>query len=131
MSKIFPNTAKSTEVMGAILTWLRQQAGLDQGKLAQNLGITQASWSRIENGKAVINLDQLVVACTVIGIDFAYIARLYEHICELLESNGIHIVIGLKNSTACSDPSMRTVIKDLIFKHALTVSNKSLNTGAH
>lgn len=123
MSTLFSKTAKPSEVMGAILTRLRQQAGMDQENIAHHLGITQASWSRIESGKATINIEQLLVACSVIGVDFVHIARIYEEICDLLKRNKIHTISGLKTSTASNDLALRTLIKDLILEHARAISN--------
>jgi len=109
--------------MGAILASLRQRAGLDQAAIAQRLGITQASWSRVEGGKAIVNLGQLEASCSAMKTNLVFIAQAYEHVCELLERNGITVIIvGLKASTPNINERMCLEIKNLIATHLLEFS---------
>ena len=112
-------------VMGSILSWLRQQSGLDQRSMAKSLGITQASWSRIENGHAVANFEQILNSCSAMNIDFVYLARLYNYIIEQLELKSIIV-----SSTGDHDinADMRKIVKEIILAHALSGSYKTLNS---
>ncbi len=114
-------------VMGCILSWLRQQSGLDQRSMAQFLGITQASWSRIENGHATVNFDQILISCNAMGIDFVYLAQLYTHINQELEIKFIIIPNDVNHE---SNVDTKRIIKEIISTHALSVSNKALNSEA-
>lgn len=111
--------------MGSILSWLRQQSGLDQRSMAKSLGITQASWSRIENGHAVANFEQILNSCSAMNIDFVYLARLYNYIIEQLELKSIIV-----SSTGDHDinADMRKIVKEIILAHALSGSYKTLNS---
>jgi len=46
-------------IIGAVLRGHREQLGLEQAQIAQRLGLTQSSYSRIENGKTSLTLVQL------------------------------------------------------------------------
>ncbi len=113
-------------VLGCILSWLRQQAGLDQRSMAQFLGITQASWSRIENGLAIANFEQIINSCDAMNIEFVYIAQLYVHICQRLEEKYLIVSKGIKTT---SSSEVKNIVKDTVSEHAFLVSKKALNTG--
>nr|WP_046961711.1 helix-turn-helix transcriptional regulator [Alcanivorax sp. NBRC 101098] len=126
MIKKLPHSATQSLVIGCILAWLRQQAGLDQRQMAHFLGITQASWSRIENGHATANIEQILNSCAAMRIDFVYVAQLYTYICRQLEK----IDIAVTSDADDQSPEVRKIVKQTISAHALSVSNKALNTDA-
>jgi transcriptional regulator with XRE-family HTH domain len=55
-------------VLGHVISALRQQQGLQQPALAAALGISQASYSRLEGGKAMWTFDQLISAGQALGV---------------------------------------------------------------
>lgn len=110
-------------VVGCVLSWLRQQASLDQKFMAQFLGITQASWSRIENGHATANIEQIISSCKALKVEFVYFAQLYAHICNQLKDKSI-IVSHATGANYENSVEIRNVVKQTIAEHALSVSNK-------
>jgi transcriptional regulator with XRE-family HTH domain len=46
-------------IVGKVLTDLRSQRGMHQKHMASAVGITQATWSRIENGQTSVTLEHL------------------------------------------------------------------------
>lgn len=48
-----------TSIVGGVLSSLRSQKGLHQKDMADAIGVTQASWSRIESGHTNVTLDHL------------------------------------------------------------------------
>lgn len=118
------NFANQRLVIGSILAWLRFQAGLDQRQMAQFLGITQASWSRIENGHATANIGQILNSCIAMNIDFVYFAQLYTYIIKQLENKGIVVISDADENSL----EIRKMVKQTISEHALSVSHKALNT---
>ena len=46
-------------IFGRILRELRKIKGIDQFEMAKKMGINRSSWSRIESGKTVVNIQQL------------------------------------------------------------------------
>lgn len=114
-------------IMGCVLSWLRQQVGLDQRRMAECLGITQASWSRIENGHATANIEQIINSCNAMGIEFVYVAQLYTYICQQLEKKSVVVSSDINEDR---NSEIKKIVKDTISEHALSVSNKALNTDA-
>lgn len=78
-------------VLGKVLSYLRAQKGLDQARLAQAAGITQSTWSRIENGQSALTVDQLARAATVLRIRTEQILALANQSVENLERQGIRV----------------------------------------
>lgn len=65
--KLQPSTTYAA-IVGRILTQHRQRKGLEQGDLAKALGLGQSSWSRIERGDSIINIEQLYAASDILGV---------------------------------------------------------------
>jgi len=55
-------------IVGKVLTDLRSQHGMQQKDMAVAVGLTQATWSRIENGQTNITLEHLRSAAKPLGI---------------------------------------------------------------
>ena len=46
-------------ILGQIIRELRKAKGIDQAKIAEDMGINRSSWSQIENGNVMVNIHQL------------------------------------------------------------------------
>lgn len=73
-------------LLGQIVGSLRQQKGLEQTYLAGALGLSQASYSRLEGGKALWSIDQLMLAARTLGFPVTEIIRILEQRAADLES---------------------------------------------
>ncbi|WP_158227090.1 helix-turn-helix domain-containing protein [Mangrovitalea sediminis] len=49
-------------VVGAVIAQVRSEVGMSQAQLAEQVGIGQPAWSRIEKGGSVLSVDQLARA---------------------------------------------------------------------
>jgi DNA-binding Xre family transcriptional regulator len=65
-------------IVGKVLTDLRTQRGIQQKNLAQAVGVTQANWSRIENGQTNITLVHLRSAANALAIPPAQILAIAD-----------------------------------------------------
>ncbi|WP_313652920.1 helix-turn-helix transcriptional regulator [Pantoea sp.] len=102
-------------VFGSILYTLRLKKGFDQRAMAKNLEITQATWSRIENGHAVPNLDQIITSCVCLDFELVFVIKLYSEASLRLAKNGF--IIDVKaNEVDCNDTKnlVRKIISDLV-----------------
>ncbi len=54
-------------IVGGVLTQIRNEKGLRQDELAQSVGVTQATWSRIERGHSSITVEHLRKAADKLG----------------------------------------------------------------
>ncbi len=55
-------------IVGKVLTDLRSQRGMQQKDMASAVGITQATWSRIESGQTSVTLEHLRSAAQTLGM---------------------------------------------------------------
>lgn len=55
-------------LVGYELEKIRLERGIEQGVLAEKCGMSQSVLSRLERGKASINIDQLFVICQALDI---------------------------------------------------------------
>lgn len=78
-------------VIGSILVNLRNQQGIRQGDLAQAVGVTQATWSRIENGASALTIEQLGLAATRLGIQPNEILRHADQAVQQLKQRGVTV----------------------------------------
>lgn len=76
-------------IVGAVLRGRREQMGLEQAQIAQRLGLTQSSYSRIESGKTSLTLVQLSDMAPHFGLNpHSFIAQV-ERIKSDMERQGI------------------------------------------
>lgn len=73
-------------LLGQIIGSLRQQRGLEQTTLADALGLSQASYSRLEGGKALWSIDQLMLAARRLAVPVTDIIRILEQKAADLEA---------------------------------------------
>ncbi|MCG7980276.1 MAG: helix-turn-helix domain-containing protein [Candidatus Thiodiazotropha endolucinida] len=78
-------------VVGGILVNLRNQQGVRQGDLAQVVGVTQATWSRIENGSSALTIEQLGLAAARLGILPGQVMELADQAVGQLRQRGVHV----------------------------------------
>ena len=82
-------------VMGSVLARQRkQQLNLDQTDVAKELGITQASWSRIENGATPLTIDMLARAAPVLQMTPAIVLEQTDRAVRHLNRQGIRVEHG-------------------------------------
>lgn len=55
-------------VLGQVLAYHRKAKGFQQAEVAARVGVTQATWSRIERGSIGISVEQLNLAAQCLGM---------------------------------------------------------------
>lgn len=78
-------------VVGSVLVKLRNQLGVHQGDLAQAVGVTQATWSRIENGSSALTIEQMGMAAPRLNMLPSQILVLADQAVEQLRKRGVHV----------------------------------------
>ena len=69
MDQQTPNFATTyPSIVGKVLTDVRGQRGMQQKDMASAVGITQATWSRIESGQTSVTLEHLRSAAQTFGM---------------------------------------------------------------
>lgn len=83
-------------VLGAVINSLRtsDEKQITQAEIANNLGITVSTWSRIERGESALTLEQLITVAMFFEMP---LSRLFQNIEEQIESlrkQGINVAIS-------------------------------------
>lgn len=78
-------------ITGRVLAQLRQQRGQSQADLAATVGVTQSSWSRIERGMQVINLEQLRAASQHLGLAPHELLHRVDHAAQRVRQQGVQV----------------------------------------
>lgn len=78
-------------VVGGVLVKLRNQQGVRQGDLAQAVGVTQATWSRIENGSSALTIEQMGLAAARLGMLPGQVLELADQAVGQLQQRGVQV----------------------------------------
>lgn len=75
------------KVLGPLLRTARKTAGLSQEEVAQRMGITNQNVSSWELGKSKIDMNQLLLLCSMYDIDFTDILLKASGKAEVIADN--------------------------------------------
>ena len=78
-------------VLGVVLSALRKEAGLEQGQMAKNMGLSQASYSRLESGKSTFSVNQMFQAASALGVPREELFRRLNSTIAYLESSNVAV----------------------------------------
>jgi len=78
-------------IVGRILVNLRKNNGIGQDELAEAIGITQSTLSRVERGESALTVDQLARAAKRLGDKASNILEMADDAVEELNSQGINV----------------------------------------
>ena len=82
---------KLETVLGQVIARLRVRLGLAQGELAELLGVSAGTASRLEAGQ-VVSLDQLWHVARALNVSASGLLLQVEEAVHALESNGVSVV---------------------------------------
>ncbi len=88
------NFNKQTEttyqaIVGTILINMRQQFQIEQAFIAQGVGVTPSTWSRVERGESALTVTQLAKAAKALRVKPSVILSSAEQAREQLERQGV------------------------------------------
>ena len=86
-------------VLGVVLATLRKQRQIEQGPMATRMGLSQASYSRLESGKSAFSVDQMYQAAAALEVSAAEIIASLENTVANLRANGIEVVSQVRGNT--------------------------------
>jgi transcriptional regulator with XRE-family HTH domain len=86
-------------VLGVVLSGLRKERLIEQGEMAALMGLSQASYSRLESGKSSFSVDQMFQAASALGISGEEINQRLNNTISQLQSNEIAVVPQLRGNT--------------------------------
>ena len=93
-------------VLGAVLAGLRKSQGIEQGDMATRLGVSQASYSRLEGGKSAFSVNQMYQAADALNIPPMELFQRVDNSIQQLQANGVEVVAQLRaNATQAQQGS--------------------------
>lgn len=93
-SKSTPPVAPATTypaIIGRVFGELRAKAGMTQVALADAVGITNSTWSRIERGESALSMDQFVVAARALKVLPSYVQICADVVAARVVTKGIAV----------------------------------------
>ena len=113
--------ATYSAVLGVVLANLRAQKGLEQGDIADKMGLSQASYSRLENGKSAFSIDQMYQAASALGMSGNQIINEVDRYSSHLQSDGVHVIPQIRGNTskAAQNKSRNDVVPSFVAGAAL------------
>jgi transcriptional regulator with XRE-family HTH domain len=88
------NVTVYSQLVARLVGQLRQQRGFDQKQFAEQLGVSQPTWSRAENGQMGLSLDQLAGAAKVLGMTPAQLLGYADQAAKQLTRKGVTVLVG-------------------------------------
>jgi transcriptional regulator with XRE-family HTH domain len=86
-------------VLGVVLSNLRAEKDVDQGVLANRMGLSQASYSRLESGKATFSLDQMYQAADALELTGEEICNRVNNMVAVLNKSGTKVIPQVRSNT--------------------------------
>ena len=96
-------TLSFSALVGFVIVSIRKEKLLEQAAIAQKMGITQASYSRLENGKSALSVDQLYAVSKVLGITIDDLFYAISKALSQAQAQGINVISPTRGSTNKSD----------------------------
>jgi transcriptional regulator with XRE-family HTH domain len=92
-------TLSFSALVGFVIVSIRKEKLLEQATIAQKMGITQASYSRLENGKSALSVDQLYAVSKVLGITIDDLFYAISKALNQAEAQGVNVISPTRGST--------------------------------
>jgi transcriptional regulator with XRE-family HTH domain len=86
-------------ILGVVLTNLRKQQSIEQGTMAEAMGLSQASYSRLEAGKSAFSIDQMYQAADALNVDTLKVVEEIQKYKRNLEASGIKVEPQIRGNT--------------------------------
>ena len=87
-------------VLGRLIAQKRQEKQMDQGEMAEAVGVSRSTWSRIEAGESALNLDQLAKAANKLGLSLGALMIEADEIADELRKQDVEVLDGRDQTSA-------------------------------
>ena len=78
-------------VLGRLIAQKRKEKKIDQEDMAQRVGVSRSTWSRIEAGSSALNMDQLAKAASALGVPLGELMLEVDEIVRELRRQDVEV----------------------------------------
>lgn len=86
-------------VLGVVLSNMRKMKNIEQGDMAQRMGLSQASYSRLESGKSSFSIDQMYQASIALGVEGHELTTALNDTIVRLQESGVEVIPQVRGNT--------------------------------
>lgn len=86
-------------VLGAVLASQRNQNGIEQSVMAARMGLSQASYSRLESGRSAFTVDQMFQAALALNMDSREFIENFNRTLNRLKVNGVEVKPQIRSNS--------------------------------
>ncbi|MEZ8407927.1 helix-turn-helix transcriptional regulator [Vibrio splendidus] len=81
------NLVSYSSVLGVVVANKRKEVGVEQGDMAERMGLSQASYSRLESGKSTFSVDQMFQCAEAMNVKVEELFQLVVNMVKNLDSD--------------------------------------------
>lgn len=81
------NLVSYSSVLGVVVANKRKEVGIEQGDMAERMGLSQASYSRLESGKSTFSVDQMFLCAEAMNVKVEELFQLVVNMVKNLDSD--------------------------------------------
>ena len=81
------NLVSYSSVLGVVVANKRKEVGIEQGDMAERMGLSQASYSRLESGKSTFSVDQMFQCAEAMNVKVEELFQLVVNMVKNLDSD--------------------------------------------
>lgn len=99
MINITKELTSFSAVLGAVIAYTRKSQNIEQEEMANKMGLSQASYSRLESGRSSFSVDQMFQSADALNMNYQQLLELFISTIECLRKNKIIVKAQLRGST--------------------------------
>ena len=112
-------TLSFSALVGFVIVSVRKEKLLEQASIAQKMGITQACYSRLENGKSALSVDQLYAVSKALGITIDDLFYAISKALSQAQSQGVNVISPIRGGTNKTDDNTTNTAAKLLTSAAI------------
>lgn len=101
-------------VLGRLIVEKRKEKQIDQGEMAQHVGVSRSTWSRIEAGVSALSMDQLVKAAGKLDMPLGELMLQADGVVRELRRQGVEVFDSKDQTSAAKREKTATTMVALL-----------------
>lgn len=85
-------------IIGSVIKNLRESRSMNQGDMSKSMGLTQAAWSKLENGISTLTTSQLAKASDILEVEAHKIIKYADEAAQNFESQEMTVSYDNKDA---------------------------------